>query len=126
MKCLSLLLKPEYAPYAWMFPIVWKFFYIIMAVSLYLVWQAAKGDKQRAFVMFFIQLFFYFLWSPIFFGAELRFLALVVLALLWFSVILMIYAFYKVSKISAYFLIPYFIWITFTGILNYIFFVLNF
>lgn len=125
MEGFEMLAKPFFTPPAGVFPIAWTILYILIGIALYLVWEAPNRDKQRAYVMFYIQLILNFIWSPIFFGVELRFLALVTLVLLWISIFLLMYAFYKVSKPAAYLLIPYFLWVTFAGVLNYALWVLN-
>ena len=125
MEGYGMLARPSFSPPGVVFPIVWSILYLLIGISFYLIWVALGMDKQRAFVMFYIQLFLNFIWSPIFFGIEQRFLALVILALLWGSILLMIYAFYKISKPAAYLLFPYFIWVSFAGVLNYAFWVLN-
>ncbi len=65
--------QPPLAPPSWVFPVVWTVLYLLMGISLYIVWntRADSGKKQLAFLLFGIQLFLNLIWSPIFFGLQL-------------------------------------------------------
>ena len=73
---------------------------------------------RRSLTLYALQLFLNFLWSPIFFGLELRLAAFIVLLLLWLLVCLTIHAFSAVDERAGDLLIPYLLWITFAGYLN--------
>ena len=61
--------QPSFAPPSWLFPTVWTLLYILMGVSAYLAEVNSKPSKERtrAFVFYYAQLFFNFLWSFIFY-----------------------------------------------------------
>lgn len=115
--------KPSFNPPNWIFGPVWTILYLMMGVSLYLVW-ITKFD-QLAFVIFGIQLFLNVLWSIIFFGIKNPFYAFIEIVLLWIAILLTIVYFYNISPISAYLLIPYILWVSFASILNYAIYKLN-
>lgn len=119
--------RPPLSPPGIVFPIVWTILYTLMGISLYLVWNKADyfGSKAGAYFWFGVQLFFNFIWSPIFFGAEQYLVAFIILVLLWISIIAMILSFYKISKSAALLQIPYLIWVTFAGYLNLAIYILN-
>jgi tryptophan-rich sensory protein len=111
--------KPPLSPPSSVFVPVWSVLYILMFISLGLyIAQDTEKSKIRGFIYFFIQLFFNAIWSPIFFILQNIGFALLVVIFLDIFVLMTIKEFYKISKISAYLLIPYLIWILFATYLN--------
>ena len=111
--------KPFFNPPNWVFGPVWTLLYILMAVSLYLVWTTTlKISKRRAFVLFGSQLMLNALWSIVFFGLHLPLLAVVVIAALVVLVFLTMREFSRFSMTARNLLIPYFAWICFATTLN--------
>ncbi len=104
----------------YVFPIVWFILYTLIGYAAYRVFQAndSKYTKQ-ALIWNQIQIFFNFLWMIIYFGFNMAELALLDLSLLWISVALMIYFYSKIDRVALYVCVPYLLWITFAGYLNY-------
>ena len=127
MDLYSQIVRPELSPPGWIFPVVWSILYLLMGISLYLVWNSntTYNDKRRAYIFFGVQLFLNFIWSPIFFGAQRFLLAFIVLVLLWLFTLGMILSFYKISKPAGLLQIPYLLWLTFAGYLNLAIYILN-
>lgn len=75
--------------------------------------------------MFFVQLALNVLWSYLFFGLKSPLLGLIGIVVLWFMIVLTIIFFFKVSKVAASLLIPYFAWVSFASYLNYLLYTLN-
>ena len=119
--------RPPLSPPSVLFPIVWSVLYILMGISLYLVWNNndTTADKSRAYLFFALQLFLNFLWSPIFFAARQFLAAFVIIVLLWLAIVGMIVSFYKISKPAALLQIPYLLWVTFAAYLNLGVYLLN-
>lgn len=117
--------KPSFSPPNWIFAPVWTVLYILMGVSLYLVWISKSKLKQNALYLFFVQLGLNALWSLIFFGLHNPSLALVDIIALWVAIILTMRAFLKINKISGRLLVPYLAWVSFATYLNYSIWVLN-
>lgn len=119
--------QPPLSPPAWLFPVVWTILYILMGISLYLVGNsnASYSDKRRAYIFFGVQLFLNFIWSPIFFVGRYYLLAFIVLVFMWIFTFGMILSFYKISKPAGLLQIPYLLWLTFAGYLNFAIFLLN-
>lgn len=114
-------IKPEITPPNYVFPIVWNVLFLMIAFSLYLSWVSSNQKEKKQVVLFFgINLFLNFLWSFIYFGLMNPLLAFAELILLWISIIFLIKTTYKINKISGYLLMPYFLWVTFAGFLNYL------
>jgi len=118
--------KPSFNPPNRLFGPVWTILYIIMGISLYLIWKQSPGkERNRAILVFLIQLFLNFCWSFLFFYYHQIGLAMVEIILLWFSILYMMVLFYKIKPLAAYINIPYLLWVTFASILNAAYFFLN-
>ena len=113
--------KPSFNPPNWIFAPVWTFLYLLMGISLYLVWKsdAAKKLKQMALTFFTIQLVLNFFWSIIFFYAHQLGWAFVEIIALWAMILLTILWFGKISPTAAWLLVPYICWVSFASVLNY-------
>lgn len=122
-----LLNKPSFSPPNWLFGPVWTILYILMGVSLAMVWlKGVKSKKVRdAILLFGIQLGLNAIWSPVFFGAKNLFLALVIIIFMWIYILKTILAFRKIDKTSSYLLYPYITWVSFASILNFSVWLLN-
>jgi benzodiazapine receptor len=118
------LTKSSINPPNWVFAPVWTTLFLLMGVSLYLILES-KQKTKKAMTLFSIQLFLNILWSIIFFGFRSPFFALIEIFFLWIAIFLTTIEFYKISKISAYLLIPYLLWVSFAILLNYSIFILN-
>ena len=118
---------PPLSPPSWLFPVVWTILYFLMGVSLYLVWnkQDIYVDKKKAYLLFCLQLFLNFIWSPVFFTARSFLLAFIILVLLIITVVFMIVEFYNIDKRAGLLQIPYLIWLLFAAYLNMAIYILN-
>jgi len=121
------LIKPALNPPGWVFGPVWITLYALMGVAVFLVWKhgLSKREAKIALVAFGIQLFLNAVWSIIFFGMHNPGWALVDIMALWLAIVWTIAVFYKISRLSAYLLIPYIFWVSFASYLNYIIWTLN-
>jgi len=117
--------KPFFTPPNWLFSPVWTLLYIMMGVSLYLVWISKSKPKKSVIALFMIQLLLNFGWTASFFGLKNLGLALLIIIVLWLCLVVLIRWFYKISRTSAYLLVPYLLWISFAGLLNLAILILN-
>lgn len=117
--------KPSFNPPDWIFGPVWTLLYTLMAFSLYFVMEKKTPAANRASVFFVIHLFVNASWSFVFFAMHQIGWALLVIAVMWLMILLSIYFNYKVSKASAYLLLPYLFWVSFAAILNLSIYKLN-
>ncbi len=118
--------QPSFNPPNWIFGPVWTVLYLLMGISLFLVWQTPPGQQRTiALVAFLIQLMLNFGWSFLFFYFKQIGLALAEIIVLWLAIIVMIVLFYRVRPLSAWINIPYFLWVTFASILTASYFRLN-
>lgn len=119
--------KPPLSPPGWLFPVVWTVLYLLMGYSSYLVAtsEADQASKKKALAFYGGQLAANFIWSLVFFRAQMPLAAFFWLVFLWVLIFLTIRAFSKVSERAADLLIPYLLWVTFAGYLNFGIFMLN-
>jgi translocator protein len=119
--------KPSFSPPNWLFGPMWILLYCLMGVSVYLVWQKIEEDKKakKAVWLFWIHLVFNAIWSIVFFGLQNPSLAFANLFIIWILIIALMIIFWKINKNSTYLLIPYLLWVSFAGILNFFIWRLN-
>ncbi len=111
--------KPSFNPPNYLFGPVWTFLYVLMGVSLFLIWSSSPGKKRsNALVIFAVQLTLNFLWSFLFFKFNLIGVALAEILMIWISILMMIILFSRVDKFAAYLQIPYLLWVSFASTLN--------
>lgn len=119
--------KPSWNPPSWIFGPVWTTLYILMGISLFLVWRsdAAESVKRTAIILFAAQLVFNFFWSLIFFKMHQPGWAFAEILVMWVLILLTIFSFGKISSLAAWLLVPYISWVSFASILNYTIWRLN-
>ena len=118
--------RPSFNPPNWIFGPVWTTLYILMGISFFLVWKQEESKvRNRAILIFLLQLMLNFAWSFIFFYFNMIGLALVEIILLWISIVMMLVVFYKIKPIASYINIPYLLWVTFATVLNASYYILN-
>jgi len=118
--------RPSFNPPNWLFGPVWTALYILLGISLFLIWRLDSGKERKlAILAFLFQLVLNFGWSFLFFYFKMIGFALVEIVTLWFAIVSMLYLFYKIKPMAAYINIPYFLWVTFAGILNSSYYFLN-
>ena len=123
----QMLNQPPLSPPGWVFPVVWSILYLLMGYASYRVLTSGADPKQirQALTLYGAQLFFNFLWSPVFFGLEWRLVAFLILIVLWLLIYLTMKAFSEIDEWAGNLLLPYILWVTFAGYLNFGVFLLN-
>lgn len=112
-------IKPNLTPPSFVFGIVWSVLFFLIALSLYLCLNKKNGNKL-ILILFSINLFLNVLWSFLFFYMQNPLFAFFDLIAMWILIILMIFFTYKTNKLASYLLVPYFLWVSFAGALNYL------
>lgn len=125
MSIYSQILKPDFSPPSYIFPIVWTILYILMGISSYLIYSSDNKTKQSALNWYAVQLLFNFIWSIIFFNFQNYLFSFLWLLALIICICIMIIEFYKISPIAAYLQIPYLLWCVFAAYLNLSIYLLN-
>ena len=126
--------KPSFSPPNWLFGPVWTTLYVLMGISLFLIWRATstttfpedrRDRKIAAFIAFGSQLILNVLWSFLFFGLRSPQLAFAEIVILLISIVVTIVIFSKISWLAAVLMMPYAGWVTFASFLNLQIWLLN-
>ena len=127
LESFEMMVQPPLSPPAWVFPVVWTILYVLMGIGSYLVLTSgAKHDEiRRALVPYGIQLGMNFLWPFFFFGLEWYLLSFFWLVGLWIAVLVTMVRFYRIESRAGDLLLPYLLWLTFAGYLNFGVYLLN-
>lgn len=118
--------KPALTPPEIVFPIVWTVLFILMGVSAARVWLTPDSqDKAQGLRLYFLQLAANFVWSILFFNLQAYGLSFAWIIFLWLLILMMIISFSKSDKLAAYLQIPYLLWVSFAGYLNFMVWMMN-
>ncbi len=124
--------KPSFSPPNWLFGPVWTTLYVLMGISLFLIWRAtttfpdySRSRKIAAFTAFGTQLILNVSWSFLFFGLRSPQFAFVEIIILLIYIVVTIVIFSKISKLAAILMLPYAGWVTFASFLNLQIWLLN-
>jgi benzodiazapine receptor len=120
--------KATFNPPDWIFAPVWTLLYVLMSIAWAMVLtnrEATNAAIKRANRLFILQLGLNLMWSFIFFNWHLIGLAFLDILLILITLSFTIVHFYKISKVAGCILIPYWLWVSFAGILNGVIWYLN-
>jgi len=124
--------KASWSPPNWIFAPVWTVLYTLMAISIWLVWrERGRVPVRRACTLYVIQLVLNALWTPVFFGlypvvgSPVLWIALSIIVALDVLVLATMVSFWRVSRLAAWLLVPYWAWVLFATTLNAAVAVLN-
>lgn len=119
--------KPAFNPPGWVFGPVWTTLYTLMGIAAFVVWRAGtdRPEVRRALGLFAAQLVLNAVWTPVFFGAESIVGGAVVIVVLLVVLALTVRAFFRVSTVAGWLLVPYLLWIAFATLLNLSIWALN-
>lgn len=117
------LTKPSFNPPDWVFGPVWTVLYLMMGIALGKSWKL-RLENEWLIPIFIVQMLFNVAWSPLFFFANHIDWALVDIVCLWSSILLyMLVA--RRHKVLVGLFAPYFVWVSFAAVLNYMLYQLN-
>ncbi len=118
--------KPVWNPPTWVFGPVWTLLYLMIGLSGYFAWtRGGRQGRSAAIAVYGAQLLLNALWTPLFFGLHRIGWALADLILLWFMILICIGTFSQRSRLATWLLMPYFIWVSFAGVLNAVILTMN-
>ena len=120
------LLRPEWAPPAWVFGPVWSVLYLLMGIAAWLVWrERGFRGSGMALWLFIAQLAANALWSWLFFSWHKGALAFYEILILWFLLLCTVAAFWRARTLAGALLLPYLAWMTFATALCFAIWRLN-
>ena len=127
MDTFAALNKPLLSPPGWLFPVVWTILYVLMGIASYLVLTSGKEQRKIKQALWFykLQLCVNFFWPIYFFVLSVYLFSFIWLLLLWILIIGTTIRFYRITNWAGYLMIPYLLWVTFAGYLNYSIYLLN-
>ena len=112
------LAKPSFNPPSWVFGPVWTALYVLMGVSLWLVWRSPAPESRATKVAWFAMLALNAAWSPLFFGLHRPDLALVDIAIYLVALAALTRLLWAQSRLAAWLQLPHLVWVTFAAVLN--------
>ena len=112
--------QPSWKPPDWAFGPVWTSIFICLSFAIAYAWDSGSPE-QRVSILWAVAAngVLNIAWSALFFNFQKPTLALFELVVFWFSILVLIYVLGSVSRTSLYLLLPYIIWVTTAGVLNY-------
>ncbi len=121
------LIKPSFAPPAWVFGPVWSVLYVLIIISFGALFiKAIKREVPRWTALpFILNLAFNLLFSPIQFGLQNNFLAMLDILLVLGTLIWAMAAVWRKVRWIALVNIPYLLWVLFATVLQVSITVLN-
>ena len=116
-------IKASIAPPDIVFPIVWTILYGILGYTYYLLNNEYSTSLIKK--IFILQLIINYIWPIMFFKFGLFFISFLWITLLDIVVLIMLLNLYKINSKVFYLYLPYFIWLLFATILNYMTYIVN-
>ncbi len=117
------LAKPWFNPPNWLFAPAWTVLYVLIAIAGWRTFQ--RGRRSPAMLIWWAQLAFNFLWSPVFFRAHLLLAALCVIFAMFGLIMAFITVQWRRDRVSALLFVPYAMWVGFASSLNAAIYLLN-
>lgn len=106
------------SPPDWLFPVAWTLLYILMGISVGLLYGIRCIYSRFLYVLFALQLILNLLWTIFFFYMQNPILAFVDIVLLDMFVVIYFAGAYVVHRLSAWLIVPYLLWLAFATYLN--------
>ncbi|HEY4152608.1 MAG TPA: TspO/MBR family protein [Pseudolysinimonas sp.] len=117
--------KAFWTPPNFVFGPVWSVLYVLMSVAAWLVWRERRhSDVRPALMAYAVQLVLNALWTPVFFGlyptagGPALWIGLVIIVAIDVMVLVTMLRFWKVLRLAALLLIPYWAWVLYATTLN--------
>lgn len=123
------LLLPHFAPSPWVFVLIWSLIYCLLGASIgiFLSPCGLRGSRSNthAILWYLFLQFWLFLWYPVFFGARLFTLALILAAMILSTSLFLLRHLLKRSLLAVLLMIPCIAWFCFAFFLNFCVLLLN-
>ena len=118
--------KPFLNPPNYVFMPVWTILYVSLAIFIWLIDRQPHSELiLKARRLFVWQLVLNFFWTPIFFGLHSIVGGLIVLLIIDYLVFRLISISFKINKVCAFIILPYFCWLLYATYLNISIFLIN-
>jgi len=118
--------RPPLTPPDWIFSPVWTVLYIMIATAIVLYYRSShKPRPWLTTAVLGVHLLANFSWTYLFFGLRSPALALVDIAILDVTLVLLVRWFWQARRLAGLLLLPYLLWVLFATYLNVGFYRLN-
>lgn len=117
--------KPPWTPPNWLFGPAWMVLYACIVAAAWQIWRETGSWTALPLLLWFAQLVFNAGWSWLFFGLRVPLAALVDLLLMLTCIVAFIVVVWNVSRTAALLFVPYALWVSFAGALNFAIWRLN-
>jgi benzodiazapine receptor len=112
--------KPSWTPPNWVFGPVWSALYLSMAIAAWLVWRRGGFPGAKLpLALFAAQLALNVAWTVVFFGLRTPGAAFAEIVFLWLFILATAIAFWPISRVAAWLMLPYLLWVTYAAGLNF-------
>ena len=113
--------QPAWKPADWLFAPAWTVIFACAAASAVVAWRRLGTTPARVplVAMFAVNGLLNILWSVLFFQQHRPDYALLEVALLWLSIAVLMAILWRPARTASVLLIPYLLWVTVAGVLNY-------
>ena len=113
------LILPALQPPGPAFGIAWSVLYTLIAVAAAIVWgHKSAPARAGALALFAVGFGINLAWSPVFFRFHLILPAMGIIAVMLIVAVATTYAFARVSRVAAWLMLPYLLWLGFALSLN--------
>ena len=119
--------QPAWKPPDAAFGVIWSAIFFFAALSGSLAWSAALDTIRRRWVLtlFLVNAALNLLWSWLYFAQRRPDWAMVEYGFLWISVLSLVVGLWRTSRLAAVLNLPYLVWVSTAGLLNWAAVVLN-
>ena len=114
------LTKPSFNPPDWVFAPVWTTLFVLMAFAVWRILRLPRETpwRDRALVLFYLQLALNATWSWMFFGANSPLLGLINIVPQFVIILFTLAVFRRLDAIAGWCLVPLAAWVGFASVLN--------
>lgn len=113
--------QPAWKPPDAAFGLIWSVIFSLCAISAWMGWHdlPTRGLRRFALMAWAANAFFNVIWSLIYFTWRRPDWSMVELPFIWLTIMLLIAVHWKHSRRAAWLLLPYLVWVSLAGCLNW-------
>ena len=113
--------KPSWNPPPSAFGLIWTIVFALIVFAGVTAWRATpnRSAAEMLIGLFSLNGFFNTMWTVLFFQLRRPDWAMAELVVFWLSIVALIVVFGRYSRTAALLLMPYLIWVTIAGVLNW-------
>ena len=113
------LVLPSLQPPGPVFGIAWSILYTVIAIAAAIIWGHKDAPGRRlSLALFALGVLINLTWSPVFFRFHLIVPALAIIGVMLIVALATTFSYARTSKVAAWLMVPYLVWLCFAGALN--------